>query len=448
MQSRASDTVPHASAAPLALFDSEHAAMPIAWRNGQPIGRARFRAEAEAVAAGLCGYPHVVNLCEDRYHFLLGFAAATASGAVTLLPPSRAPQVVDEVARRYERALCFDDAFVQQQLARTSHTGHLPAPLSAQSLVAIGFTSGSTGQPKPHGKHWSGFCAVSRLNAQLVRERLRARGCDDPPHLVATVPPQHMYGMETSVLLPLICGFAVHSGRPLFPADVAAALAEVPAPRVLVSTPVHLRALVDSGVRFPAVALVLSATAPLDSELAAATERLLDTEVREMFGATETCVIAHRRTACEQAWTLYTGVSLAPSPDGTRVGMPWLPETTQLQDVVELLDERRFVLRGRNIDLIEIAGKRASLADLTRRLLAQPGVLDAVVFQPDGETAVRRVAALVVAPGRSAEQVSEGLRAAIDPAFLPRPLLCVGALPRNDVGKLTRAQLIAALDAG
>ncbi len=446
MPSRARDTAAFASVAPLALFDSDHPA-PIAWRDGQPIDRARFAAEAEAVATGLIGSPWVVNLCEDRYHFLLGFAAAVASGSVTLLPPSRAAQVVDEVARRYERALCFDDAFVQRQLAHAPQTGLAHAAPSPQTLVAIGFTSGSTGQPQPHAKHWEGFCAVSRLNAELVIDRLRARGHAGAPHLVATVPPQHMYGMETSVLLPLMRGFAVHSGRPLFPADVAAALAEVPEPRVLVSTPVHLRALVDSGARFPPVALVLSATAPLDAQLAAATERALDTEVREMFGATETCVIAHRRTACEQAWTLYAGVDLAPSPDGTRVDLPWFAEATELQDVVELLDDRRFVLRGRNLDLIEIAGKRASLFDLTRRLLAQPGVLDAVVFQPDGEAAVRRVAALVVAPGRTAEQISEGLRTAIDPAFLPRPLLCVAALPRNEVGKLTRAQLLAALAA-
>jgi acyl-coenzyme A synthetase/AMP-(fatty) acid ligase len=33
----------------------------------------------------------------------------------------------------------------------------------------------------------------------------------------------------------------------------------------------------------------------------------------------------------------------------------------------------------------------------------------------------------------------------MDPVFLPRPLVFVPRLPRNDVGKLPREQLLAAL---
>jgi acyl-coenzyme A synthetase/AMP-(fatty) acid ligase len=106
-----------------------------------------------------------------------------------------------------------------------------------------------------------------------------------------------MYGMELTVLLPLIGGMAVHSSRPLFPADIAAALSEVPEPRVLVSTPVHLRALVESVLPFPRTALIVSATAPLDATLAAQIEEKLGGHLLEMFGSTETCVFARRRTA-------------------------------------------------------------------------------------------------------------------------------------------------------
>jgi acyl-coenzyme A synthetase/AMP-(fatty) acid ligase len=100
--------------------------------------------------------------------------------------------------------------------------------------------------------------------------------------------------------------------------------------------------------------------------------------------------------------------------------------------------------------LIEVAGKRASLADLTRRVLALDGVRDAVVFQPGAESiaTIRRVAALVVvAPGLTAAQIHDRLAASVDPAFLPRPLLLVDALPRNELGKLPRAALLAALTA-
>jgi acyl-coenzyme A synthetase/AMP-(fatty) acid ligase len=256
-----------------------------------------------------------------------------------------------------------------------------------------------------------------------------------------------MYGLETSVLLALLSDMAVHAARPLFPADIAAALEEVPEPRVLVTTPVHMRAIVASGQKFPRVALVLSATAPLDAALAKQVEDQLDTTLLEMFGSTETCVIATRRTSSEQSWHLYPEVLLEPDADGVNVNAPWFAAPMRLQDVIERLPGNRFTVLGRNSDMVDVAGKRASLADLTRRLMAIPGVKDAVVFQPDaaGSGVVKRVAALVVAPDLTPEAITERLAHGVDPAFIPRPLIRVDALPRNEVGKLPREKLLAAL---
>jgi acyl-coenzyme A synthetase/AMP-(fatty) acid ligase len=255
-----------------------------------------------------------------------------------------------------------------------------------------------------------------------------------------------MYGLELSVLLPLRSRAAIHSGHPFFPADIARALAQVPAPRMLVTTPHHLRALLRADIALPALDAIVSATAPLDSQLADAAEIRYSTHVIELFGSTETCVIARRRAARDEPWDLYPGVSLQPQPDGTLVDAPYFPAPTLLHDIVELLPDRSFRLCGRNGDLLEIAGKRASLADLNRRLLAIPGVNEGVVFQLDADAVgVRRLAALAVAPNLAAPQILEVLRAGVDPVFLPRPLKIVDALPRNAAGKLPRAALLEAL---
>jgi acyl-coenzyme A synthetase/AMP-(fatty) acid ligase len=129
------------------------------------------------------------------------------------------------------------------------------------------------------------------------------------------------------------------------------------------------------------------------------------------------------------------------------VNAPWFDAPTTLQDVIELRSDNRFVIRGRNTDMVEVAGKRASLADLTRRLLSIPGVDDAVVFQPDSPNSgpVRRVAALVVSRVLSVNEITERLKESIDPVFIPRPLVLVPALPRNELGKLPREQLIAVM---
>src|SRR5690606_17051854 len=119
-----------------------------------------------------------------------------------------------------------------------------------------------------------------------------------------------------------------------------------------------------------------------------------------------------------------------------------------LADLVEVFADGRFELRGRNADLLEIAGKRASLGDLTRKLLAVPGVVDGVVLQLDAcdGPGVRRIAAVAVAPGLDAAAILAALRKQVDPVFLPRRLRCVDRLPRNDTGKLPRHALLALLD--
>ena len=402
---------------------------------------------ADSLARSLPGGPAAVNLCECRENFLVGFLALLARGQTCLLPPSRAPMVVAEVMQGHPGSFLLDDQIVDRCRAVSSAAdGCLPVPPSDR-VVVVGYTSGSTGRPRANPKTWGSLVASTSLNAARLHDVLDGKARGARPWILATVPSQHMYGMETSVLLPLLGGMGVHGGRPLYPADVAAALGELPGPRILVTTPVHLRALLESGIGFPEIAVVVSATAPLSHELAEAVERRLDTTLLEFFGSTETCVIASRRTALESTWRHYPGVTLRPLQDETRVNAPWFSDEVVLQDVLALEGNGDFVVLGRNADMVEVAGKRASLADLTRRLMDVPGVSDGVVFQPDApdSTGVRRLAALVVAEGLTEADVLERLAMAMDPVFLPRPMVLLSRLPRNEVGKLPRDWLLAAL---
>ena len=423
----------------------------IAWRDGRAVRAAEFLSEVAALAQLLPAAPAAINLCEDRYAFLVAFAALAVRGQTNLLPPSRAPHAVDEVLAAHPGSYTLGDVelpaspphyvrFDPFDLGRADSTPQLS--VASETPIAIGYTSGSTGVPKPNVKRWDKLAVSSAHNHALL---LGLAGA--PYTVVATVPPQHMYGLEFSVLLPLFEEVAIHAAKPFFPGDVAKVLEDVPGPRVLVTTPVHLRALVEHGQPLPALAAIVSATAPMPPELARAAEALFAAPVQEVFGSTETCVIAHRRTASEACFTLYPGITLHPQPDGAQVDAPQLLHPVTLADLVELVEGGRFLLRGRNADLLEIAGKRASLGDLTRRLLAVPGVRDGAVFQLDeaDRSGVQRIAALAVAPGLSAGTILDALRQAIDPVFLPRPLKLVDALPRSETGKLPRSALLEML---
>lgn len=415
------------------------------------VALVQFLDEVRGVAASLPASAYVLNLCEDRYRFLVAFCAAATRGQVTLLPASRAEATVAQVRNQYPGSYCIVDAGCSKTVSVGAHVlgdvlpraeGGMPH-IAAEALVAIGFTSGSTGEPTATPKYWQAFRAGTGQNLAALADLIADAGPDAVTPLVATVPPQHMYGMEMSVLLPLLGPFAVHSARPFFPGDIARAVGEAATPPLLVTSPVHLRALLQSDVVMPPLAGIVCSTAALPPELAAAAEQRYGCHVRELFGSTETCVIAHRRTAVDSLWTPLAGVDMTPQPDGTLVAASHLARPVVLADVVELEPDGRFLLRGRNADLLEVAGKRASLGDLTRVLLDVPGVVDGVVLQLDAQKGgVRRIAAVVVAPDLDEASILQSLRGRCDPVFLPRRIRLVDQLPRNDTGKVPRQKLL------
>ncbi len=431
----------------------------IAIDRGEPISAARFERHVRALALTLPSGSHAVNLCEDRYRFLVALCAVAIRRQVNLLPPSRAPGVVAETLVHHPEAYALGDGPSEpgHEAERDIRSAgwHMPQELeeregpplmvAADAVVVIGFTSGSTGRPAANAKTWGSF-RISTLQNFMALRSLWASGRH--ANVVATVPPQHMYGMELSIMLPLLADVGVHGGRPFFPEDVACALRETPAPRLLVTTPVHLRALVESGVSLPPLAGIVSATAPMPEALAREAESRYDCELREMFGSTETCVFASRRTALTAAWTPYPGVSVQPQPDGILVSAAHLPAPVALADVVEVAGDGSFELRGRQADLLEVAGKRASLSELTTRLLSVPGVDDGVMLQLESPRpgGVGRIAALVVAPGMHGADILRLLRAHVDPVFLPRKIRCIPKMPRNETGKLPRADLLRLLN--
>jgi len=418
----------------------------LAYRRGQPVAAARFLADVARVAATLPATRHVLNACQDRYHFAVGLAAAIASERISLLPSTHTPEVIRQLKDFAPDAICLtDESDPAIDLPRASiHAGVTPRPdsfrvpmIAADALVAYVFTSGSTGLPVPHPKTFGRLAdavAVEAIRLGLSPSR-RAT-------IVATVPAQHMYGFESSVLLPLQSGHAFSAERPFFPADIATALAAVPAPRVLVSTPVHLRALIAAGTALPELGLVVSATAPLANDLARQVEDRFQAPLLEIYGSTETGQMASRRTTAGEEWQLFPGVRIGVEGERTWVRGGHVEAPTPMGDVLEATGEDRFLLRGRTGDLVNIAGKRSSIGYLNHQLTSIPGVVDGVFVIQDEESApgsgITRLAALVVAPTLDAATITEALRDRLDPVFLPRPLLFVEEIARNATGKIPK----------
>lgn len=410
-----------------------------AWRHGKAVSCGRALSDIQALTRRLKPNTPYINLCDERYRFILAFAAVGLAGGVNLLPQSHATDTLAMLHQDYPEALTIDDEQVAAWLMAASVDVPEASPeLDVNHRMALVFTSGSTGRPGQHSKSWGSLV----LCADLYQRRFFPQGRH--PHTVATVPPQHMYGLETSVMPALQLGFAVDMGRPFMPWEVAEALADLPEPRLLITTPVHLQACFDAGVAMPEIEQVISATAPLDVELARAVENAWQCQVQEIYGSTETGSVASRKTTATDVWTLYDRMRIA-EHDGVWLSGPQMVEPFRLSDNIETLDSSRFRLLGRNGDMLKLAGKRMSVTALTRHLLTIEGVEDAVVFRPTEDGGFVRPAALVVAPELSEREIGARLARAVDPVFVPRPLLRVDALPRNALGKLPRQELLALL---
>lgn len=435
--------------AQLPLVVHGDAAEIVAFYRHSPVSLAQFLNDVALVAALLPTGQRVLNATVDRYHFTVGFAAAALARCVTVLPPSYAPEAI---ARLQDDGpvCCLSDAEVPVALPNIPfprllaldsapdrsvlHIPHIPA----DQTVATVFTSGTTGAPVDHHKTWGSLVAGAREEAQRLG---LGPGCA----LVGTVPPQHMYGLESTVMLGLHGGGVISAERPFYPRDIVAALSEVSRPRLLVTSPVHLRALLTSGLELPAADALLCATAPLSRALAEEAEQRFKAPLFEIYGATEAGQIASRRPARDPLWELFPDLTLDQRQDQFWVSGGHVREPAPLNDLITLNDARRFVLEGRGNDVVNVAGKRSSLAFLEQQLLAIPGVVDGVFYMPDEDVVgpVARLMAFVVAPGLTPVDLDLALRRRIDPAFLPRPLYFVDSLPRLPTGKLPLATLKA-----
>ncbi len=434
------------------------------------ISSGTFFTRLRELAEALPDAPFVINLAESRAGFMLGFAAALIRGQTSLLPSGQGRFDWEALTAQYPRAYVISDradrvtdspvAFdITPYLAM--ETG-VEAPPQSDGITnaipeipdtftaAILFTSGSTGHPTAHAKSW-GQLVRGAANLSAALGWTQSTRCA----VVGSVPSQHMFGLESTVMLPWHAGFPVHLHKPLLPADLEIALTQCARPCWWMTTTVHLRPSLQAAIGLPQIAGIVASTMSLPPALAAAAEATWRVPVVEIYGSTETGALATRRTAKDEWWSPLRNVELKPQSvgdtiqivaSGSHIDVPVL-----LTDELRLNQDGRFLWLGRSADMLKIGGKRASLSALNQRIAEIPGIDDAVYLVPDtGDDAIihddahpmRRLAAFYVSATLSPEQVRAALRARLDPVFVPRPLFRVSQLPRNETGKLAHLDLM------
>jgi len=405
------------------------------------------------LARRIRGASAVCNLCSSRLAFLITLLATLRNGSLMVLPPSSSDADVAAVLNAQPDTIVVGDAEQgidpacegarRQGVYVTCRPEWKPCAASPGDLAwqpawdavaVLLHTSGTTGHPQPQPKTLLHLATGALLLGARLAEEIEG-GLDGVDHLVCSVPAQHMFGLECSVMLPLVHGTPVVDRRPLLPADVAAAFAEV-GRAAWIATPMHLRSLVRSGAALPACAFAIVSTMPLGHALALQSEQLLAAPMLEIYGSTETGALALRRTARETRWSPLDGVSLDPVEGATLGRGLHFASPVQLLDEVVVEANGAFTLLGRQADLIKIAGRRASLAGLNLLLQELPGLGDGVFYLPATGNPTERLCLIYSGPPLERAAVRRWLRARLDPVFLPRDLIRLERMPRSETGKL------------
>ncbi|HSB95546.1 MAG TPA: hypothetical protein VLC91_03825, partial [Spongiibacteraceae bacterium] len=89
--------------------------VPIAYRDGHSFGEQcisveNFLADVARLVALLPGGRHMLNVCTDRYHFMVGLAAAMCAGKISLLPSTHTPEAVRQMREFAADVFCLADS--------------------------------------------------------------------------------------------------------------------------------------------------------------------------------------------------------------------------------------------------------------------------------------------------------------------------------------------------
>ena len=419
---------------------------PFAYYHGKIISAGQYLSDVLRLSKELPIGSHVLNICNNRYAFMVGLGASIIRNKISLLPSAVTTDTIEHlwkfapdffVISDHPPTIGVDEYIDPSQHIGTETTAFDVPVINANQLIAYVFTSGSTGAPVPHSKHWGSLVK----NIKITSNKLDLpQGCS----IIGTTPSQHMYGFESNILLTLLNGSILYDQKPFFPADIANALNAAASPVVLVTTPFHLETLLNAEINLPQVARVICATAPLTVEIAKRTEAAMGCQLSEIYGSTETGQIAVRRSALSDEWTLMDGVEITLKEGRFFASGGHLSSPIPLSDALELNGHNRFRLLGRSSDMVNIAGKRTSLSYLNNIIKRIPEIEDAHFFIPSKQPGSQpRLALLHTAQTLDNKTIRTVLRRYIDPVFLPRFLIQTTAIPRNPTGKVLQSSLDA-----
>ncbi|AMG71972.1 AMP-binding protein [Morganella morganii] len=389
-------------------------------------------------------------LCfRDCGHFIAALLAVLHAGKRPVLPGSHDPSLCLPLPEGENSLLLTDGSLPPDSEGWfTPHEQNIPASeislpdIPADSILTL-YTSGSGGTPKRVDKTVSVMDCEVRWLAECRRDK------PDAVYVRSSVSHQHLYGLTFRVWLPLSLGLVTD----IIPAEFPEQL-PFPEPYIFITSPAFLQ-FIDHTLAPPHWSLIISAGGKLSDQLADATQRWGNTVIYEIYGSTETGVVARReRHESDNNWRPFAGVTLTAAEEPSRY---YLTSALLASSVPFLLDDKlsiapdgRFTLTGRADNILKIGEKRISVTAVENLLTGHPAISEAAVVPVNRGGRTYLGAVIVTGQTMSDQKISQSalftqlrafLRGNTDPLAIPRFWRVVPSIPLNPQSKRSWAVL-------
>lgn len=346
-------------------------------------------------------------------------------------------------------------------------TGERPVG-DAREAEILQLTSGSTGEPRIVRHPFGSVVRGGELYRSIHRYT-------DRDKVLSPVPVAHSFGLVGGVMASLVAGaelLVMDRFRLRGLDDCLASGASI-----LLGTPLIYQLVASTrptAERGSQLRVALSSGGPLGPEVAEAAQRRLGCAVHQVYGSTETGLIASQYDRAEP-WpadcvgTAAAGVSWRTEPiDGTGAGRRLMVRTSTMfagyldsdripepagaeydtGDLVRVDERGHLFVVARKDSFINVGGRKVNPGRVERLIAEHPAVLEVSVFGLEyaGEQSVH--AAVVLADGVAVADILARCRQRLAPYETPSRLHPVSRLPRTGMGKVDRAELIRMVTPG
>jgi len=428
-------------------------------------GTAALRRQIESADSERCLQSRQWLLyCEDYWYFLLAFTALLQCKKEILLSANVSPAYIAEIRSMEDNgniSLFTDRVFseaenpnnifyipfllqmVQQGDAASEAAAAAELPkINPDETSVIMYTSGSTGKPKAIRQRLTELENDNRFSLSKWGEEILKR------KICSTVSPHHIYGLLYSILLPFTAGVPFRRTRIEFPEELEKLF---DTEYMIFTVPAFLKRAVEiekTGGLCLKSPWLFSAGGVLDYETAQKTSEVFGFWPVEVYGSTETSGIAWRQSDKGPEWTAFDNAQLSKNQNGCLViRSPCIKDQAAFEtgDMVDILEDGRFLLKGRLDSLVKIEEKRISLPEMETRILQSGLAADVCVIPLEGKR--QYLAAAIVLNDKGKEQFSglekqqitkfwrEYLQKYFENIVIPKRWRCLEALPIDAQGK-------------